>query len=79
MFTRSNLKTPNLKFKKKKPQIAQSWENKIEDPLIAQSLQKNWKKKNGRLQKLRTKLKNPKHTKTKPPLFTKQICEDLME
>jgi transposase-like protein len=69
MFTRSNLKTPKLDIKRKKPQIAQSWENKIEDPINYPKFTKTWKKQNGRLQKLiRTKLKNSKLTKKKNAL-----------
>ncbi len=67
MFTRSNLKTPKLDIKKKTPQIAQSWEYKIEDPLIAQNLQKLEKNKWRTPKVDKNKIKEPQaHEKRKP-------------
>jgi hypothetical protein len=39
-LTRSNLKTPKFDIKKKAPKLPKVEKKKIEDPLIAQSLQK---------------------------------------
>ncbi len=48
-FIRSKSKTPKTWHPKENSQTAQSWENRIEDPLI---IYKILKKTNGRLQKL---------------------------